>query len=396
MATFLFVIISIIFIGLGLPDSLLGSAWPAIYPEFKMPISYANFVTILISSGTVVASFFSAKLINKFGTGIITAVSTALSAFALLGFALSNSILWFCILAIPLGFGAGAIDASLNNYVAVHYKSNYMSFLHCFYGVGVALSPYVMSFALNQNNNWRLGYKIIFLILFAIAVISFIALPLWTKVNRLTEEKESETKQIILPLKTMAKMSAVSVSWLMFFSSVALEFTCGIWGCTYLVSAQGLSESFSAKMLTLYYLGMTLGRIVSGLISSKLQPAKTVYVGYVIVATAITILLLPTPPVVKGVSLFFIGFGNGPAFPNLIYLTPIYFGKEVSRSIVGTQMTACNLGILLMPPVFGLIADYVNVKLFPVILAILFLTTLISTITYHKLAKNNQQGLKFD
>lgn len=396
MATLLFVIISITFIGLGLPDSLLGSAWPAIYPDLNIPVSYANFITILISLGTVTASFFSAKLINKFGTGPLTAVSTAISAIALLGFSLSNSVLWLCLIALPLGAGAGAIDSALNNYVAVHYKSNYMSFMHCFYGVGVALSPYVMSFALSLNNNWRLGYRIIFIVLAVIAIIAFCSLPLWKKMSKLPNQKENEVEPITLSFSAMAKMPAVKISWLIFFSSVALEFTCGVWGCTYLVNAEGLSESFSAKMLTLYYLGMTLGRFVSGLITNKIKPLTTVFCGYSIVSIAIVLLLLPVPAVLKGISLFLIGFGNGPTFPNLIYLTPVYFGKNRSQSIVSSQMTSCNLGILLMPPVFGLIADFVDIKLFPVILAVLFVITLISTIAYNKVAKNLKDTLKFD
>lgn len=396
MITFLFIIISIIFIGLGLPDSLLGAAWPAIYPDFNIPVSYANFVTMLISSGTVIASFFSARLINKFGTGLITAVSTLMTAVALIGYAVSNSIIWFCVLAIPLGAGAGAIDASLNNYVAIHYSSTHMSFLHCFYGLGVAVSPLIMSYALSFDNNWRLGYRIVFFIQIAIALISFLSLPLWRKTGKLPEEKEKEVTPKTLSLKQMFKMPAVRTSWIAFFASVALEFTCGIWGCTYLVSAEGMSEAAAAKMLTLYYVGMTSGRFVSGLVSKKLSPLKTVFSGYTIVACAILILLLPLPVTVKGISLFLIGFGNGPTFPNLIYLTPSYFGKDVSQSIVGTQMTACNLGILLMPPVFGLIADYIDVKLFPIVLAVLFVVMLITTILYKNLPKQKSTDLNFD
>ena len=175
--TLLLIIIYIVFIGLGLPDSVLGSAWPAMFPDFNLPVGSQSFLTVLISSGTVLASFFSAKLINKFGTGKITAFSTILSALSLLGFSISNSIVWLCLLSLPLGFGAGAIDAALNNYVAVHYKAKHMNFLHCFYGVGVSLSPYLMSYALSFDNNWRLGFRIVFFILLAIAIVSFLALP---------------------------------------------------------------------------------------------------------------------------------------------------------------------------------------------------------------------------
>lgn len=395
MATLLFVIISIIFVGLGLPDSLFGAAWPAIYEQFSLPVSYANFVTIIISFGTVLASFFSAKLINKFGTGLVSAVSTGVTAFMLLGFSLSNSMAWFCLLSLPLGAGAGAIDAALNNYVAVHYSAMKMNFMHCFYGVGVSLSPFIMSFALGQNNDWRLGYRVIFLAMLIITIISFLALPLWNK-NQLKNEKEEGFKPITLSFKQMAKIPAVRVAWVMFFSTVALEFICGIWGCTYLVDAEGLSESQAALIHTLYYIGITSGRLVSGFIGQKIAPKKIIDIGYCTVGGAILILLLPLPAIVKGVALFLIGFGNGPTFPNLTYLTPVNFGKDISQSIISSQMTACNLGILIMPPVFGFFADKISVSLFPVFLLIMYLIMVATTIIYNKLPKPNSKDLNFN
>ena len=396
MATFLFVIICMVFIGLGLPDSLFGAAWPAIYQEFNLPVSYANFVTILISFGTVLASFFSARLINKFGTGLITAVSTAMTALSLIGFAVSNSVWWFCPLALPLGAGAGAIDAALNNYVAVHYSSMLMSFMHCFYGVGVALSPFLMSLALGVNNDWRLGYRIIFYIQIGITAISFFALPLWKKTGQIKEEKEKEVSPITLTFKQMAKNPAVRTAWIVFFSSVGLEFICGIWGCSYLVGAEGFSESKAALIQTFYYVGMTSGRFFSGLISTKISPKKIIYFGYSIVAVAIVLLFLPLPTTAKGVALFMIGLGNGPTFPNLIHLTPVNFGKDLSQSIVSSQMTACNLGILIMPPIFGLFADKVSLTLFPLFIAVMFLIMLFSTLIYNKLPKPKSNQLNFD
>lgn len=395
MVTLLFIFISVVFIGLGLPDSLLGSAWPAIYPELNLPVSSANVLTILISSGTVLASLFSARLINKFGTGVVTAFSTALTSLAILGFSFSSSLWWMIALALPLGAGAGAIDAALNNYVAVHYGPTHMSFLHCFYGVGVAVSPYVMSFALNLDNNWRLGYRTVFFIMAGITAVAIIALPLWNKVKENQKEEEKFTP-VSLSLLQMAKMPAVRTAWIAFFSSVALEFTCGIWGCTYLVSSEGLTESLAAKILTLYYAGMTLGRFTSGLISKKVHAEKIVYIGYSIVGVAVVLLVLPLPPIVKGISLFFIGFGNGPTFPNLTYLTPINFGKEISQSIIGTQMACCNLGILVMPPVFGLIAEWLSLGAFPYYIIALYIIMVITTIIYSKLTKTLREKRNFD
>lgn len=382
----LFLVICISAIGLGLPDSLFGSAWPAIYPQFNIPVSNANIVTVLISSGTVIASFFSAKLINKFGTGLITAISTLMSTVCLLGFSLVNSFWWFLPLAFPLGAGAGAIDAALNNFTAVHYSSRHMSFFHCFYGVGVAVSPLAMSFALSQNNDWRLGYRIIFIAMAIVAIIAFVSLPLWKKVQKKDSEEQSFSPKT-LSLLQMAKMPAVRTAWVVFFSSVALEFTCGVWGCTFLVSSEGMTEATAAKFLTLYYVGMTLGRFCSGLVSKKIYPEKIVYIGYAIVGIAIVTIALPIPAVYKGVALFFIGFGNGPTFPNLTYLTPINFGKDISQSIIGTQMAFCNLGILLMPPVYGFLAQSVGAGSFSYYIIILYFVMLLSTIIYSYLTK---------
>jgi len=386
MATVLLLLISTIFIGLGLPDSVFGPAWPAIYVDFGVSVSYANLVTMPIYLGTVIASFFAAKLINKFGTGNVAFVSTLVSTLAVLGFSLAPSVWWMVLLSLPLGMGAGAIDSALNNYVAVHYSSSAMSFMHCFYGVGVSLSPFLMSFALDLNNDWRLGFRIVFFALAVITVLSFIALPLWKKVATRDKEEDDFTP-VTLSFRQIYKTPAVKLSWLLFFSTCALEFTCGIWGATFLVG-EGLTEANSARFITLYYLGITSGRFVSGLIGKKLKPQTIVYLGYTLVGIAIVTMLLPVPSTIKGVSLFFIGFGNGPTFPNMISLTPRYFGKDVSQSIIATQMVTCNLGILFIPPVFGFVADFISVSLFPAFLGVFALLMIVSTLLYHKKAKS--------
>ena len=387
MATVLLLAIYTVFIGLGLPDSVFGASWPAIFQEFNVPVGFASFVNVPIYLSTVVTSIFSAKLINKFGTGLLVAISTLVSGVAMLFFALSPSFWLLILCAIPQGAGAGAIDAAMNNYVATHYKPKHMNFLHCFYGVGVSLSPILMSIALADNNNWRQGYQLVFYLMSVLALIAFGVLPLWKKVNKTDVENNGEIKYENLSLIKMAKMPAVRTSWLVFFSTCALEFTCGLWGATYLVGAVGLSESDASLLVTLYYVGITLSRFTSGLISSKLKPMKIVYSGYTIVALALLVLIIPVPPIVKGIGLFLVGFGNGPSFPNLIYLTPVNFGKEISRSIVGTQMACCNLGILLIPPLFGLIAN-VSIEFFPFFLLILFAIMIYSTFRYQILTKN--------
>jgi len=382
MITFLFVAICIIFMGLGLPDSVLNCAWPAIYSELDLPISYANFITVLVSLGTVFSSLFASRLINKFGIGYVTLVSTFFSALCLLAFSFSNSMLFFCLLSIPLGLGAGAIDTALNNFTATNYSSLHMSLLHCFYGVGISISPFLMSFALGDNNNWRKGYVLVFVVMMVITLVAFISLPLWKKIK--AKQPKESLPQKTLSLGQMFKMPAVRTSIITFFCSVGLEFTCGIWACTYLVNVQNISEALASRYLTFYYAGITVGRLVSGFVSKKLKVEKIVYSGYSIVLMALILLFIPLPPIFKAMSLFFIGFGNGPTFPNLIYLTPKNFGSDVSQSIIGLQMATCNLGILIMPPVFGFLAQDIGLKIFPIFLSVLFVAMVISTIIYSK------------
>jgi fucose permease len=257
--------------------------------------------------------------------------------------------------------------------------------------VGVALSPYLMSFALQNGNDWRAGYRTVFFIMLAISAITLLALPLWRKVKKIPAESAKEVKPKTLTLLQMAKMPAVRMGWLAYFTATALEFTCGIWGCTYLVSAEGLSEAFSAKLITLYYIGMTLGRFLSGVVSTKLSNYKIISIGYTIVGVAITILLLPVPAVYKGVALLLIGLGNGPTFPNLVYLTPKFFGEENSQAIIGSQLALCNMGILLIPPLFGVLAGWISLKLFPPFILLFFTLMLLSTIIYINRAKKGQK-----
>ena len=381
MATFLFVVISLIFIGLGLPDSLFGSAWPAIYSDLNLPISYANFVTTLISVGTVLSSFFAGKLVALFGTGRVAFLSTLLTTIMLVVFSFSNNIILFCIISVPLGVGAGAVDAALNSYVANNYSSMHMSLVHCFYGVGVSISPLLMSFALSKTNLWQSGYHLVAIIMAIITLFAFIALPLWNKLKKQNNSGE-EYQEKALSILELAKMPAVRIAWVVFFFTVALEFTCGIWTTTYLVQTQGLSESSAAGFLTFYYLGITIGRLVNGFVTKWVNPQKVVFLGYGIVGIAIILLFVPLSPVFKGLSLFLIGFGNGPTFPNLTYLTPRKFGREISASVIATQTGCCNLGILLMPPVFGFIAQAVGVQIFPICLLVIYVIMVGATIVY--------------
>ena len=384
MATLLLVVIFTVFIGLGLPDSSIGAAWPALYIDLGLDVGMQSLLSAIVSLGTVIASIFSARLINKFGTNIVTSFSTLMPALALIGFSFSNSIWWLLALAIPLGFGAGAIDAALNNYVATHYKTFAMNCLHCFYGVGVTLTPYIFSFALAGNNDWRLGFRIIFIIQIAIAVLSFATIPVWGKVRQLEPEKNDFTP-ITLSMPQMAKMPCVRIAWLLFFSTCALEFLCGTWGCTFLVVTKGVTESRAAALITLYYLGITVGRFLSGVISKKVSCGGILTLGFGLVAVGVVAFFFNLPPWAFGVAFLLVGLGNGPTFPNLTHVTPLIYGKERSQSIIGTQMAACNLGILFMYAVSGPLFQGISFKVFPYFAVISYAFMVLAFVIYQRL-----------
>lgn len=369
MTILLLVIIYIAFIGLGVPDSLIGSAWPAIHTELNIPVEMVSILTFLISGCTVLSSMFSTRILNKLGTAKVTAFSTAMTALSLVGFSLAPSF-WFMIpLAIVLGLGAGAIDSGLNNYVALHCKASHMNFLHCFYGVGVSLSPYIMSQAF-ENVGWRGGYRYAFYVQSAIAILLIISLPMWKKSS--SEEQAEEEKGVTLTLFQMAKNRDVQKVWVIMLMTNAIEYACGVWGSTYLVEEKGFSIEKGALALTIYYVGMSLGRFLSGLLANKIKTWKRIFIGSVILAPAIVIMLLPLPNVFAVLGLFLIGLGNGSIYPNMIHLTPHNFGKEVSQSIMGSQIAFAYIGVMLAPPMVSLISGVFGIKVYPVLLALLY------------------------
>lgn len=369
MATILLIFIYIFYISLGVPDSLLGSAWPAIYGEFHVPVSYASFISVIISTGTVISSLLSTKIIAKLGTAKVTAISTSLTAIALLGFSCSHDFLWMCICAVPLGIGAGSIDTALNNYVALHYNAMQMSFLHCFYGIGVTLSPYLMSLALSDSMNWQGGYRTVFYIQLVIALLSFISIPLWKKIKANQQEEEIIH---VLPLVQMIKRKKIWASCGVFAGISALESTCLIWGSTYLSETIGLSADMAAALITFYFAGMTLGRFFSGLLALRFSDWKIIITGQSIIFIAVLILLITNDTASAVLGFFLIGLGNGPVFPNMTHLTPILYKKETSQSIIGMEMAFSNLSIMLTPVLFGFISDVMGNEIFPVFLTVMF------------------------
>ena len=372
MATLLLIVIYIAFIGLGIPDSLFGAAWPAIYGELGLPVSFATFFSLTSAICTFISSLFSSRLINKFGTYAVTAVSTALTALALLGISFSGNFLFLVLIAIPLGLGAGAIDSGLNNYVALHYNAMQMNFLHCFYGVGVSVSPYVLSFALGGEAGWRGGYRWIALVQLVITLILILSLPLWRKHKQHRLEEAPEEAPKTLSLKEQLKVKGLPVVWVLFFSAVAIEFCAGSWGSTFLVEHKHLAVDLAAKTVTFYYLGIAVGRFVAGLLSLKLKPNQLVLLGIVVTGAGLVVLALPFGPTVSAIGLFLCGFGISPIYPNLMHVTPMVFGRDVSQSVVGSQMAAGVLGGMIAPALFGQVPQHLHVGLFPYFLGLFF------------------------
>lgn len=367
----LLIVIYISFIGVGLPDSMLGVAWPAIYTEFNLPISIAGYISMTVSACTVISSLVSARINARLGTGRVTAVSTVLTVIALFGFALSPNIVWMFFMAIPLGLGAGAIDSGLNSFVALHYSAAQMNFLHCFYGIGVALSPYLMSVTLGSEGNWRKGYFTVATIQAVIAAVTVIALPIWKKYEKKTDSSvEEHTK--ILTIAQMIKMPAVCFTCLVFFAGCAVELTFGGWASTYFVNAKGILSDRAAQITMLFYVGLALGRFLSGVLAKKLSQWQMIWLSAGVLFMAIVALLLPFGIGFSAAALFFAGLGIGPLFPNMLHLTPINFGKDIAASIMGLQMTSTYIGIMTMPPLFGILAQQFGVVVFPYFQLIMF------------------------
>ena len=375
MATLLIAVIYAAFIGLGLPDSLFGTAWPSIYAEYGLPFSFGSLVTVITFFGTFSSSLLSATLIRKIGTAKLTAFCTVLTAVSILGFGLSHHFWILLVLSIPLGLGAGSIDAGLNNYVAIHYSASRMSFLHCFYGVGVTVSPFILALVFRNGMNWRNGYLIAGAIQMILAVIMILSIPIWSRVNG--KESFSEEQYERLSITQAAAIPGVKVMWFLFFFSVALEMSVGNWSSTFLVEHRHLSHEFAARAMTFYYLGITLGRLLSGLLAKKLHSWQIIKAGLLVLAAALGLLILVNNSVAAVAALMLIGLGNGPMFPNFNYLTPENFGESKSPAIIGTQMAAANLAVFTMPVLLGILGQIFGMFLFPYFLLFCYICILL-------------------
>ncbi|MBD5153293.1 MAG: MFS transporter [Oscillibacter sp.] len=377
MVHLLLAVIYLSFISLGLPDSLLGSAWPSMYGELGVPVSYAGAVSMIIAVGTVVSSLQSDRLTRKLGAGRVTAISVAMTAAALFGFSVSHSFWLLCLWAIPYGLGAGSVDAALNNYVALHYASRHMSWLHCMWGLGATIGPYVMGIALTGGAGWNMGYRYISLLQIGLTIILFLSLPLWRpRQNGNTGEEDSTAGPLTLR-KILAIPGAKSVM-VTFFCYCALEQTSILWASSYLALYKGVPAETAAKYGSLFFIGITVGRALSGFITMKLSDGQMVRLGQAITAVGIAALLLPLGEAVSLAGLILIGLGCAPIYPCVIHSTPEHFGADKSQAVIGVQMASAYIGTSLMPPLFGLIATHTSIALLPVYLAAILIVMVLT------------------
>lgn len=372
MYLLLLAVIYIAFISLGLPDSLLGSAWPTIYSTFDVPLSYMGIVSMIISGGTIISGLMSERLTKKFGTRYVIIISILLTAAAMFGFSKSTEFYHLCLWGIPYGFGAGAIDAALNNYVALHYNSRHMSWLHCFWGVGTIISPYIMSYALTYSA-WTGGYRTVSYIQFGIVIIMLLSLPLW-KVNKDNSVRNGNEK--VLGIKGALKIKGVSYLLIGFMAYCAAEATTMLWASSFLEGARGVMKEEAAAFGALFFIGITAGRFLAGFISDKVGDNRMIRLGVGIALCGVVCIAFPFK-MSSVIGFIIIGLGCAPVYPCIIHSTPNNFGAENSQGIIGIQMASAYVGSTFMPPVFGVIANHISLKLMPVYLVFFLILLLV-------------------
>lgn len=361
MVHLLLSLIYLSFISLGLPDGLLGAAWPSVYPELNIPISYAGIVSMIICMGTITSSLLSEYFTYRLGTGKVTLISVALTALALLGFSWSNSFWMLCLWSIPYGLGAGSVDAALNNYVALHYSSRHMSWLHCMWGIGASVGPYVMGLILTGGGHWSQGYLYVGIAQIILCAIILISLPLWKKANQSEQAKP-------LGLKQTLQLTGAKEVMVAFFSYCALEQTAALWSASYFHLHGGFNPETAAYLGSLFFMGITLGRAISGFIAAKLSDHAMIRLGFSIIAVGICLLLLPLGKIGAFVGLLIIGLGCSPIYPCMMHATPSFFGAERSQALMGLQTASAYVGTAFMPPLFGLIANHISISLLGIFL----------------------------
>ncbi len=407
MATLFLIVIYLSFISLGIPDSMLGAAWPVMHLDIRAPFGAAGTLSLIASVGTILSSLASGTLLNKLGTGLVTLISCCLTAGALLGFAFVPSLTWLAVLAIPLGIGAGAVDSGLNHYVASNYKAHHMSWLHCFWGVGATTGPIIMAYYMGTESSWRGGYQAVAIIQMVLVVILLFTLPLWKKVASIQQEAKQREKQTqsTSELHTtdstsdndpssdapatkmnLLRIPGVNFTLLTFLFYCGAEATVGLWGASFFVGARGVTPEMAAGWVSLYFAGITLGRLITGFLTLRMSNRKLILIGQLTAVAGGILLLMPLPPVLLMSGLILIGIGFAPIFPGLLHETPARFGEKNAARLMGYQLAMAYVGITILPPLFGLIAAYVHVGWFPfVVLAYILLMLLFAERVNQKL-----------
>lgn len=375
MITLLLIIIYIAFISLGLPDSMLGAAWPTIRAGLNLPIAGAGLISMIISAGTIVSSLMSGKLIKKLGTGKLTLVSVSMTAAALLGFSFTKSYIWLCLMAVPLGLGAGAVDAGLNNFVALHFSARHMSWLHCFWGIGATTGPIIMAANISKKGSWQSGYLTVAIVQACLVLILLISLPLWRTFNNNVQEDEViESKE-----ESLFKLPGIRPALIGFFCYCALESTAGLWGASFLVQTRGVTAATAAGWVSMYYLGITIGRLLNGFITAKLSNPTLIRCGQFVIGIGAVLLLIFNLSYVNLAALILVGMGCAPIYPSMLHETPVRFGKNNSSRLMGIQMAFAYIGTTLVPPTLGVIMGAIGIQLYPIFILILLVVMFVSS-----------------
>ncbi len=392
MVSLLLPVIYLAFISLGLPDSLLGSAWPVMYQELGTSVSSAGIISMIIAAGTIVSSLNSDRLNTRFGTGKITAVSVLTTAVALFGFSVSHSFLALCLWGIPYGLGAGSVDAALNNYVALHYKARHMSWLHCMWGVGCSTGPVVMGYAI-KHSTWNNGYRTIALFQIVLTLILFFSLPLWQKPSADASADENSVPEQ-RSFSRLIRVPGVKEVLTCFFCYCAVESTAGMWAASYCTLFRGIDAKRAASWASLFYIGITIGRFFCGFITMKLNDQKMIRLGQAVIAIGTILMLLPLGDSLLFIGLILIGLGCAPIYPSIIHETPANFGADLSQGIIGIQMAFAYVGTCLMPPVFGVLGQHISFGLYPVFLMAILILMVVMAERMHRVTAKKRNSYK--
>jgi len=370
------------FIGLGLGDSLLGSAWPAMYGQFGVDAASAGPLAMLISSSTIVATYLSARILRRFGTGLVLAAGLSLMAIAVLGFSLSGHFLVLCLLAIPLGFGAGSVDAGGNGFLTLHYSAKHLSWLHCFWGAGATAGPAIMAFSLMRLSGWTMGYRIVGLVQLAVAALLFASLARWKKAEAGSEICTNGETKNVSNTAALLRLRGARFAIVLFFITGGMEMTLGLWGSTYLVLARGVARETATSWLALYYLGLTIGRFLFGFLALRLHSRGMIRIGQSLIVIGLVVIILPFDQILMP-GFILLGLGLAPLFPSYIHSTPSLFGERHTQAMIGLQIVGTHAGVMLLPPLFGLIGRLFGYGLFPVFVGVLLaIIILIVTVLY--------------